>query len=651
MLTYGTYMVEIKKRYRGYCGTTQLNRRRMLRTKFIPLLFLCFTTTIMAQTSLSGKVTDADTKDPILFGAVVVYQNGILKSGTETDFDGNYNFRNLDPGTYDVEFSYLGYQTLLIEKVTVIDGKAIRLNAEIESSKGIFLEEVVVRSYKVPLIEQDNFTSGQTLTSEQIRALPTRNINGLAPKSSRASRSRQVAHHSETTEFSTRKENGYLPTEQEAISTFGIDVDRAAYSIVRSYLQQHRIPPAEAVRTEEMVNYFSYDYPQPVSNAPFSVSSELAVCPWNLEHLLLSVAIQGEDKSLAELPPSNLTFLIDVSGSMGAANKLPLVIKSMTHLVEQLRPEDQIAIVVYAGASGVALPPTKVAEKETILAALNILKSGGSTAGGAGIELAYSLARDHFVPKGNNRVILATDGDFNVGVSSVEGLETLIEREKESGVFLTVLGFGMGNLKDNHLERLADKGNGTYAYIDTEEEAQKVFGQELTSSLYTIAKDVKLQLEFNAANISAYRLIGYENRLLNEEDFTDDTNDAGELGAGHSVTAFYELIPTETTTQGGAIGTLALRYKPADKNGSKELTHQLSETVLDVEAASDNFRWAAAVAAYSLVLQRSEYQGLANYELVNNLAESAVGEDRYGLRRAFLLQLDKTMILEEQQGQ
>lgn len=623
----------------------------MILQRFIPLLFLCFTTTIMAQTSLSGKVTDAATQDPVLFGAVAIYQNGILKSGTETDFDGNYNFSNLAPGTYDIEFSYLGYQTLRIEKVMVFEGKDNKLNAELENSRGILLEEVVVRSYKVPLIEQDNITSGQTLTTEQIRALPTRNINGLGPKSSRASRSRQEAHHSETTEFSTRKENGYLPTEQEAVSTFGIDVDRAAYSIVRSYIKQNRIPPAEAVRTEEMVNYFSYDYPQPVSNVPFSVSSELAVCPWNLEHLFLSVAIQGEDKSLAELPPSNLTFLLDVSGSMGAINKLPLVIKSMTYLVEQLRPEDQIAIVVYAGASGVALPPTKVAEKETILAALNILKSGGSTAGGAGIELAYSLARDYFIPKGNNRVILATDGDFNVGVSSVEGLETLIEREKESGVFLTVLGFGMGNLKDNRLERLADKGNGTYAYIDTEEEAHKVFGQELTSSLYTIAKDVKLQLEFNAANISAYRLIGYENRLLNEEDFTDDTKDAGELGAGHSVTAFYELIPTETTVQGRKIGELALRYKPADKNRSRELTHQLSQTILEVDATSDNFRWATAIAAYSLVLQRSEYKGLADYELVNNLAESAIGEDIYGLRRAFLLQLDKTMILEEQQGQ
>ena len=623
----------------------------MILLRFIPLLFLCFTITIMAQTSLSGKVTDAETKDPILFGAVAIYQNGVLKFGRETDFDGNYNFSNLDPGTYDIEFSYLGYQTLRIEKVTVFAGKAAKLDVEMKNSGGILLEEVVIRSYKVPTIKQDNTTQGGTISASEIRALPTRNINGLGPHSSMPSASHQGSQSSETTEFSSRKENDYFETEQEAISTFGIDVDRAAYSIVRSYLQRNRIPPAEAIRTEEMVNYFSYDYPQPSSNAPFSVSSELAVCPWNAEHLLLSVAIQGEDKSLAELPPSNLTFLLDVSGSMGAANKLPLVIKSMTHLVEQLRPEDQIAIVVYAGASGVVLPPTRVAEKETILTALNILKSGGSTAGGAGIELAYSLARDHFIPKGNNRVILATDGDFNVGVSSVEDLETLIEREKESGVFLTVLGFGMGNLKDNRLERLADKGNGTYAYIDTEQEAQKVFGQELTSSLYTIAKDVKLQLEFNAANISAYRLIGYENRLLNEEDFTDDTKDAGELGAGHSVTAFYELIPTETAVQGEKIGELALRYKPANKNRSKELTHQLSQTILDVEATSDNFRWAAALAAYSLVLQRSEYKGLADYELVNNLAKGAIGEDIYGLRRAFMSQLDKTRILEEQQGQ
>ena len=652
---------------------------------------------------IQGKVLEEETKEPVIFGTVALFRDTVLLQQTETDFDGNYFFQQLTAGTYSVEFRYLGLETTLITDINLLSSTPVLVNAEL-APQGVMLEQVVVISYRVPLIEQDHTTQGGTITSQEIRALPTRNINGLAATTAglsqsngdevsvRGSRDAATNYYvdgvrvqgnlmptTKTTaapqtpaaktpqapavpaaspthdptgadEFSQRNENPYHDTAEEAFSTFGVDVDRAAYSIVRTMLNRGQMPPAEVVRTEEMINYFEYDYLRPEDEHPFAVHSELATCPWNAEHLLLSVALQGVDKRMDELPPSNLTFLLDVSGSMGSPNKLPLVKQSIEYLVERLRPEDRVSLVVYAGAAGVVLEPTLVVEKQKILDALTRLKSGGSTAGGAGIRLAYELAREYFIEDGNNRVILATDGDFNVGVNNVDELETLITEEKESGVFLTTLGFGMGNLKDNKLERLADKGNGMYAYIDTPEEARKVFGQELTGSLYTIAKDVKLQLEFSPDAVQSYRLIGYENRLLAKEDFDDDTKDAGEIGAGHSVTAIYEIVPHELDRKDLLVGRLELRYKQPDEEQSQLMVHELSSDVRTAEAMSCNFRWATAIAAYSQVLQNSAHKGNADLKLVRTLAEASLGDDPYGIRQAFLNQLLLTEELAARMG-
>ena len=652
---------------------------------------------------IQGKVLEEESKEPVIFGTVALFRDTVLLQQTETDFDGNYFFQQLTAGTYSVEFRYLGLETTLITDINLLSSTPVLVNAEL-APQGVMLEQVVVISYRVPLIEQDQTTQGGTITSQEIRALPTRNINGLAATTAglsqsngdevsvRGSRDAATNYYvdgvrvqgnlmptTKTTaapqtpaaktpqapavpaaspthdptgadEFSQRNENPYHNTAEEAFSTFGVDVDRAAYSIVRTMLNRGQMPPAEVVRTEEMINYFEYDYLRPEDEHPFAVHSELATCPWNAQHLLLSVALQGVDKRMDELPPSNLTFLLDVSGSMGRPNKLPLVKQSIEYLVERLRPEDRVSLVVYAGAAGVVLEPTLVAEKQKILDALTRLKSGGSTAGGAGIRLAYELAREYFIEDGNNRVILATDGDFNVGVNNVDELETLITEEKESGVFLTTLGFGMGNLKDNKLERLADKGNGMYAYIDTPEEARKVFGQELTGSLYTIAKDVKLQLEFSPDAVQSYRLIGYENRLLAKEDFDDDTKDAGEIGAGHSVTAIYEIVPQELDREDLLVGRLELRYKQPDEEQSQLMVHELSSDVRTAEAMSCNFRWATAIAAYSQVLQNSAHKGNADLKLVRTLAEASLGDDPYGIRQAFLNQLLLTEELAARMG-
>lgn len=641
------------------------------------LFFLFLLATQFGQSqsgTIYGRVVEADSLSPVLFGAVALFQDGVMRKGCETDFEGDYQFIALAEGYYSIEASYLGFKKTRIDSIFLGADQMIQLDIMMEQEV-ITFDPVIVKSYRTPKVEVRSTYSISTVNSDQIRSLPTRNINALAARTagissaddnhvqirgSRTGATRYyidgvgvVSSNTNTTvhqsverasgnEFGHRQENTFLAAGNQAFSTFSIDVDRAAYSIVRSYLQRGQLPPAVAVRTEEMVNYFEYDYLQPDDGHPFAVHSEIAVCPWAAEHLLLSVALQGERKDLEELPLSNLTFLIDVSGSMGSPNKLPLVKQSILFLLERLRPEDQVAFVVYAGAAGVVLPPTKVSQKEDILTALRDLSAGGSTAGGQGIRLAYELAREYFIEGGNNRVILATDGDFNVGIRNPNQLEALIEEEKESGVFLTTLGFGYGNLKDNRLERLADKGNGMYAHIDTPEEARKIFGEELTGSLYTIAKDVKLQLEFNSEMVESYRLVGYENRLLDKEDFDDDAKDAGEIGAGHSVTALYEIVPKNQDQNKVDIGRLELRYKHPEESQSQLLVHELTNEVRSFEAMSCNFRWASAITAYSLILQNSAYVGKADLDLVQQLAEGAIGDDPYGIRAAFLNQLPLT---------
>lgn len=432
-------------------------------------------------------------------------------------------------------------------------------------------------------------------------------------------------------------------------STFGIDVDTASYSNLRRYINSGQLPPSDAVRTEEMLNYFRYDYPQPGAGQPFSVTTEVGACPWDPAHRLVLIGLQGRNIGMEAVPAGNLVFLIDVSGSMNAPNRLPLVKTAFQMLISQLRPQDKVSIVVYAGRAGMVLEPTSGAEKEKITKALDSLEAGGSTAGGEGIRLAYDIAKTNFIAGGNNRVILATDGDFNVGVSSEGELTRLIEEKRADGIYLSVLGFGMGNIKDNKMEALADKGNGNYAYIDSASEAKKLMVEQLAGTLYTIAKDVKLQVEFNPAKVASYRLIGYENRKLADSDFNNDAKDAGDMGAGHSVTALYEIVPdgTEQALTDGLVYQrpelvasddllqIKIRYKKPGADVSTLLTERVANPT-GYGMPSENFRFAAAVAEYAMLLRSSEYKGRSNYRQVLELAQSGLGKDEDGYRAEFV---------------
>ena len=456
-----------------------------------------------------------------------------------------------------------------------------------------------------------------------------------------------------TEAYDLLQDNPFLAAAQNPLSTFSIDVDTASYANVRRFLVQGQLPPKDAVRIEELLNYFRYDYPEPRGDAPFSVSTEVAACPWRPEHQLVLVGLRGRSIEERAVPPRRLTFLLDVSGSMSSSDKLPLLKQAMALLVEGLREQDKVAIVVYAGSSGLVLPPTSGDRQAEIRAALASLEAGGSTAGGAGIELAYRVAGEMHQPGAINRVLLATDGDFNVGVTSIGALARLIEEKRKSGVFLSVLGFGQGNLKDATMEMLADRGNGNYSYIDSEAEAKKVLVSEAGATLVTIAKDVKIQVEFNPRHVAGYRLVGYENRMLRAEDFADDRKDAGEIGAGHTVTALYEVVPAGLPLDGpgapalkyqqppalapasanGELMTVKLRYK--DPEGSQS---RLVATSVAREAgrASERLRFASAVAAFGMLLRESEHRGRADWPMVLELARESRGRDAEGYRAEFL---------------
>jgi Ca-activated chloride channel homolog len=458
--------------------------------------------------------------------------------------------------------------------------------------------------------------------------------------------------------YSKINENEFRSVKENPLSTFSIDVDNASYSNVRRFINQGSVPPKDAVRVEEMINYFTYDYPQPKDEHPFAIVTELADCPWQKEHKLIHVGIKGKEIEKDNLPPSNIVFLLDVSGSMQGPNRLGLVKKSFRLLVDQMRKEDKVAIVVYAGAAGVVLPSTSGDDKETILAAIEKLEAGGSTAGGEGIKLAYKIARDNMMRNGNNRVILATDGDFNVGVTSDGELVRIIEAERESGVFLTVLGYGMGNYKDSKMEQLADKGNGNYAYIDNILEAEKQLVKQMGGTLHTIAKDVKIQIEFNPAFVKGYRLIGYENRVLAKEDFNNDKKDAGELGAGHTVTALYEVIPAgvsnahldsvdglkyQTTAITNAAGTsdelmtVKFRYKQPKDTVSKLITMPVRNSdAKSFASASENLRFASSVIEFGMMLTGSKFKGTTNTKDILAMARNAKGRDDEGYRAEFI---------------
>ncbi|HEX8293079.1 MAG TPA: VWA domain-containing protein [Pyrinomonadaceae bacterium] len=451
-------------------------------------------------------------------------------------------------------------------------------------------------------------------------------------------------------------ENPFLEAARAPLSTFSVDVDTASYSNTRRFLNDGRMPPRDAVRIEELVNYFSYDYPQPDGQTPFSVTAEVAECPWNTRHKLVHIGLQGRRVAQEDLPPANLVFLLDVSGSMDAPDKLPLVKSSLRTLAGQLTARDRVAVVVYAGASGLVLPSTPGDQRGEIVSAVERLQAGGSTNGGSGIRLAYRVAEENFIRGGTNRVILATDGDFNVGLTGDGELVRLIEEKRRGGVFLSVLGFGTGNLNDSMMEKLADKGNGNYAYIDTESEARKALGEQVAGTLAAIAKDVKIQVEFNPRLVAGYRLIGYENRLLADRDFNDDAKDAGEIGAGHTVTALYEVVPAGQKVENPGVDelkysrpaevarganasellTVKLRYKEPEGDVSRPLNVGVPDRQASYRDASDNFKFAAAVAEFGLLLRDSRYKGQSSYANAAGLARASAGADLNGRRAEFV---------------
>ncbi len=468
-----------------------------------------------------------------------------------------------------------------------------------------------------------------------------------------------------TEEYNRIYDNEFKDVTQDPLSTFSIDVDTASYANVRRYIRYGQLPPKDSVRIEEMINYFKYDYPAPRGDHPFSVNTEISSCPWNRENKLIHIGLQGKSLEYGKLKPCNLVFLIDSSGSMSSRNKLPLLRQSLKLLLNELHERDRIAIVAYAGSAGLVLPSTPANNKDKILQALNSLNAGGSTAGGAGIKLAYKVAKDNLIDGGNNRVILSTDGDFNVGVSSSSDLVRLIEEKRKDDIYLTICGFGMGNYKDGRMEQISNAGNGNYFYIDNIREAKKVFVNDMRANMFTIAKDVKIQIEFNPHKVKAYRLIGYENRVLAKEDFNNDKKDAGELGPGHTVTALYEIIPSgsiqkvndidplkyqenkilNSAASSNEIMTVKFRYKPPKENESKLIVVSVADNNTAISKTTDNFRFSAAIAGFGMLLRDSKFKNDLTYNKVIALAKNSRGYDENGYRSEFLNLVEECSLL------
>lgn len=621
-----------------------------------------------AAGAIIGTVVD-ENNDPVINAQVHVSSGGVAKGGTVTDFDGNYIIKPLMPGRYNVKVNYLGYKENLTTGILVQPGNNTTVNVKLKRSDNAVLEEVVITEYKVPLIDMYQGGSSTVKTSEDIEQMATRNTGSMGYGNRRNRKTaKDLAYNSQylnpsVESYKKNPENDFKTVAANPLSTMSVDVDRASYSNVRRFIQNGQLPPADAVRIEEMVNYFHYNYPQPKDEHPLAIVTELTDCPWQPGHQLLHIGMQAKTIATESLPPSNLVFLVDVSGSMGEPNKLPLVKESLKLLTKNLRDKDHIAIVVYAGSAGLVLPPTPGNHKQTIYDALDRLQSGGSTAGGAGIQLAYKTATEHYIRGGNNRVILATDGDFNVGISGDNELENLITKEREKGIYLTCLGYGMGNYKDSKLEVLADKGNGNYAYIDDIKEAEKTLGKEFGGTIFTLAKDVKAQIEFNPSKVQAYRLVGYENRILNEEDFKDDKKDAGDMGSGHSVTIIYEIIPAGVKSdkvrkvtplkyqkniagvpvpESPELATIKFRYKKPNGNTSMEMAHVIGTTSKSIEMASDNVKFASSVAMFGMLLKKSEHKGNSSYDKALALAKNAREDDTEGYRTEYIQLLKKS---------
>jgi len=660
-----------------------------IQTLFVVATMMFANPTKPVVNNLSGKVTDSKSGEVLIFATVKVFQAGKFIQRTETDIDGNYFFSAPPVGLIDIEVQYVGYEAIMIKNFEIKLGKDHRLDLKMNIDNNI-LNEVQIVAYKVPLVEIDNTSQGTTITAEKIRNLPTNSVDAITTTAAgnssstgseisvRGSRSNEtvyfldgvrvsgnlipqseISNNTPNTEsYAKINENQFKFVTDEPLSTFALDVDRAAYSNVRRMLNYGQLPPADAVRIEEMINYFQYNYPAPKDKDIIGVTTNFTDCPWNKELKLLHVGVQSKKMDVKKMPLSNIVFLIDVSGSMSDDNKLPLVIASCKILLEQLRPDDKVAIVTYAGHAGVALQSTKASEKAKIIAALDGLESGGSTAGAQGIITAYQIAKENFITKGNNRVILATDGDFNVGISDNQSLEKLIEEKRSTGIFLSVLGYGMGNYQDDKMQILADKGNGNHAYIDNMQEANKVLHNEFGGTMYTIAKDVKFQIEFNPATVSYYRLVGYENRMLNKEDFNNDAKDGGELGLGHQMTAIYEIGTTASAADGilsvdplkyqsnsnkdknlgnlDELATIKFRYKEPDADKSKKWEQVIKNTLVSQSELNDDVRFAIAVAYGGLLLRDGQTLSSKSFAPMIDMATAAKGKDDDGYRNEFI---------------
>lgn len=604
-----------------------MNANQLRRIMFVLLLGVFSLGAMNAQTMIvRGIVTDNRDNSPLIGCSVSV--KGTVR-GTATDMNGKYAVYAQKGDT--LVFSYIGFQK--VEKRVT----STTMDIAMEESHDAALETVVVcgiaANKKVSVVG----------------AVSAVNVSRLAsPVNSE--------------EYASFDENGFKKAYDSPLSTFSVDVDVAAYSNMRRFINKGELPPPYSARTEELVNYFSYDYPKPTGKDPVKITTEVGTCPWNAAHRLVRIGLKAKEIPTDNLPVSNLVFLIDVSGSMFGPQRLDLVKSSLKLLVNNLREKDKVAIVVYSGVSEIKLEATSGANKMKIRDVIDELVASGATAGGAGIQMAYKIAKKNFVKEGNNRIILCTDGDFNVGVSSKDELERLIETERKSGVFLTVLGYGMGNYKDSKMQVLAEKGNGNHAYIDNLQEANKVLVNEFGSTLHTVAKDVKLQIEFNPSQVQAYRLIGYESRLLKDEDFNNDAKDAGEIGAGHTVTAFYEVIPVGVkndyigkvdelkyqkkekvavkSTGSDELMTIKLRYKEPDGNASRKIELSLKDT--QQNNVSSDFRFAAAAAMFGQLLNDSSYKGDASFDKVIQLAKTGLENDNQGYRREFIRLVETT---------
>lgn len=636
---------------------------------------------------IRGKVTDAKTGKALDYIAVTLTQNGTVVSQVLTDDEGSYVMKYIKPGEYVIKVANMGYRNTVVKGIHVKADEISFVSIKMESNPdGVVLSEVVIMRKK-PLIDPDGVNKS-TKTSKEIMALPQRSANMIAntvpgvdsrsgnTPNFRGSRADGTAYYVDGVRVNSSNpavpttipsdetyvkitENQFKSTKSDPLSTFSIDVDKASYAIVRRYLNSRQLPPQDAVRIEEMINYFPYNYKDETSPHPFYMHTEVTNAPWDSSHKLVHIVLKAPEIKMEEAPASNLVFLIDVSGSMSSDDKLPLLKECMRLLTKQLRSKDKVSIVVYAGAAGLVLSPTDGDDRHKILNAIDRMSAGGSTAGGAGIQLAYEIARKEFIKDGNNRVILATDGDFNVGITDIDDLTKMIEKERESGVFLSVLGFGSGNLKDETMETLADKGNGNYNYIDQLLEGKKVLVNEVGGTLFTVAKDVKIQIEFNPAFVKSYRLLGYENRLLNNEDFNDDKKDAGEIGAGHCVTAIYELVTAEDTKKtkvddlkyqqsqlteagkGEELLTIKVRYKQPTASNSVKFEVPVVNRYQSFAAASTEMRFALSVAMFGMKLRNSPYMNHVSYNEILKLSKSAKGSDDEGYR-AEMIQLIET---------